>query len=64
VSVRGSQFLTRVARVKVKGTAIIRRPPEQSQRLIQRLGEIPTPKMPAKPSAASLPAKGKQPSGD
>jgi hypothetical protein len=38
--------------------------PEQWQRLIQRLGEIPTPKVPAKPSAASLPAKGKQPSGD
>jgi hypothetical protein len=38
--------------------------PEQWQRLIQRLVEIPNPKVPAKPSAASLPAKGKQPSGD
>jgi hypothetical protein len=38
--------------------------PEQWQRLIQRLGEIPTPKVPAEPSAASLPAKGKQPSGE
>jgi hypothetical protein len=38
--------------------------PEQWQRLIHRLGEIPNPKVPAKPSAASLPAKGKQPSGD
>jgi hypothetical protein len=38
--------------------------PEQWQRLIQRLGEIPNPKVPAKPSAASLLAKGKQPSGD
>jgi len=32
--------------------------PEQWQRLIQRLGEIDNPKVPAKPSDASLPAKG------
>ena len=32
--------------------------PEQWQRLIQRLGEIQNPKVPAKPSAAALPAKG------
>jgi hypothetical protein len=38
--------------------------PQQWQRLIQRLGQIQNPKVPAKPSAASLPAKGKQPAGD
>jgi Transglycosylase SLT domain len=32
--------------------------PEQWQRLIERLGEIDNPKVPAKPSDASLPAKG------
>jgi hypothetical protein len=32
--------------------------PEQWQRLIQRLGEIQNPKVPAKPSSAALPAKG------
>jgi hypothetical protein len=31
--------------------------PEQWQRLIQRLGEIPNPKVPSKPSSAALPAK-------
>jgi hypothetical protein len=31
--------------------------PEQWQRLIQRLGEIPNPKVPSKPSGAALPAK-------
>jgi transglycosylase-like protein with SLT domain/peptidase M23-like protein len=38
--------------------------PEQWQRLIQRLGEIQNPKVPSKPSSASLPAKGANPSGD
>jgi hypothetical protein len=38
--------------------------PGQWQRLIQCLGEIPNPKVLAKPSAASLSANGKQPSGD
>ena len=39
--------------------------PEQWQRLIQRLGEIQNPKVPAKPSAAAVPtAKGKQQTGD
>jgi hypothetical protein len=38
--------------------------PEQWQRLIQRLGQIQNPKVPAKPSAAALPAKGKRPTGD
>src|SRR5262245_60616433 len=33
--------------------------PEQWQRLIQRLGQIQNPKVPAKPSAAALPANGK-----
>jgi hypothetical protein len=32
--------------------------PEQWQRLIERLGEIPNPKVPSKPSDAALPAKG------
>ena len=32
--------------------------PEQWQRLIERLGEIQNPKVPAKPSSAALPAKG------
>ena len=32
--------------------------PEQWQRLIERLGQIENPKVPAKPSAAALPAKG------
>jgi hypothetical protein len=31
--------------------------PEQWQRLIQRLGQIQNPKVPAKPSSAALPAK-------
>jgi hypothetical protein len=38
--------------------------PEQWQRLIQRLGEIPNPKVPAKPSAAAVPTKGKRQTGD
>jgi Transglycosylase SLT domain len=38
--------------------------PDQWQRLIQRLGEIQNPKVPAKPSAAALPAKGKRQTGD
>jgi len=38
--------------------------PEQWQRLIQRLGEIQNPKVPAKPSAAAVPAKGKSQGGD
>ena len=38
--------------------------PEQWQRLIQRLGQIQNPKVPAKPSAAAVPAKGKRPTGD
>ncbi len=38
--------------------------PEQWQRLIERLGQIENPKVPAKPSVAALPAKGANPSGD
>jgi len=39
--------------------------PEQWQRLIQRLGEIQNPKVPAKPSDAALPsAKGDRRTGD
>jgi hypothetical protein len=34
--------------------------PDQWQRLIERLGQIDNPKVPAKPSVAALPAKGKQ----
>ena len=38
--------------------------PDQWRRLIQRLGQIQNPKVPTKPSAAALPAKGKSQSGD
>jgi hypothetical protein len=39
--------------------------PEQWQRLIQRLGQIQNPKVPAKPSAAAVPTgKGKRQTGD
>jgi hypothetical protein len=38
--------------------------PEQWQRLIERLGQIQNPKVPARPSASALPAKGKSPGGD
>jgi hypothetical protein len=38
--------------------------PEQWQRLIERLGQIENPKVPAKPSVAALPAKGRKPAGD
>ena len=38
--------------------------PDQWQRLIQRLGEIKNPKVPSKPSDASLPAKGGGNAGD
>ena len=38
--------------------------PDQWQRLIQRLGQIKNPKVPSKPSAAALPAKGPGNGGD
>jgi hypothetical protein len=38
--------------------------PEQWQRLIERLGQIPNPKVPAKPSDAALPAYGQPHIGD
>jgi len=38
--------------------------PDQWQRLIERLGQIQNPKVPAKPSAAALPAKGNRHTGD
>ncbi|HEX3294151.1 MAG TPA: hypothetical protein VHR38_10490, partial [Solirubrobacterales bacterium] len=38
--------------------------PEQWQRLIERLGQIENPEVPAKPSVAALPAKGRKPAGD
>jgi hypothetical protein len=38
--------------------------PDQWQRLIQRLGQIQNPKVPAKPSAAALPTKGNRQTGD
>jgi hypothetical protein len=39
--------------------------PEQWQRLIERLGQIPNPKVPSQPSDAALPSgKGKLPTGD
>jgi hypothetical protein len=51
----GYSFTTSGSSVKQLGEIL---KPEQWQRLIQRLGEIQNPKVPAKPSAASLPAKG------
>jgi hypothetical protein len=51
----GYSFTTGGSSIKQLGQIL---KPDQWQRLIQRLGEIKNPKVPGKPSAASLPAKG------
>jgi Transglycosylase SLT domain len=51
----GYSFTTTGSSVKQLGQIL---KPEQWQRLIERLGQIENPKVPAKPSAAALPAKG------
>jgi Transglycosylase SLT domain/Peptidase family M23 len=51
----GYTFTTAGSSIKQLGQIL---KPEQWQRLIERLGEIQNPKVPAKPSAAALPAKG------
>jgi Transglycosylase SLT domain len=52
----GYTFTTTGSSIKQLGQIL---KPEQWQRLIQRLGQIQNPKVPAKPSAAALPANGK-----
>ncbi|HEX5821604.1 MAG TPA: lytic murein transglycosylase [Solirubrobacterales bacterium] len=51
----GYTFTTAGSQIKQLGEIL---KPEQWQRLIQRLGQIQNPKVPSKPSAAALPAKG------
>jgi Transglycosylase SLT domain/Peptidase family M23 len=51
----GYTFTTSGSSIKQLGEIL---KPEQWQRLIQRLGQIQNPKVPSKPSAAALPAKG------
>jgi Transglycosylase SLT domain len=51
----GYTFTTSGSSIKQLGEIL---KPEQWQRLIQRLGQIKNPKVPAKPSSAALPAKG------
>ena len=51
----GYTFSTAGSQIKQLGEIL---KPEQWQRLIQRLGQIQNPKVPSKPSAAALPAKG------
>jgi Transglycosylase SLT domain len=51
----GYSFTTTGSSIKQLGEIL---KPDQWQRLIQRLGQIQNPKVPAKPSAAALPAKG------
>jgi hypothetical protein len=57
----GYTFTTSGSSIKQLGQIL---KPEQWQRLIQRLGQIQNPKVPAKPSAAALPAKGGDAAGD
>ena len=57
----GYTFTTSGSSIKQLGQIL---KPEQWQRLIQRLGQIQNPKVPSKPSAAALPAKGGRASGD
>ena len=58
----GYSFTTGSSSIKQLGQIL---KPEQWQRLIQRLGQIQNPKVPSKPSAAALPAKGgNSPGGD
>jgi Transglycosylase SLT domain len=52
----GYTFTTPGSSIKQLGQIL---KPEQWQRLIERLGQIQNPKVPAKPSAAALPANGK-----
>jgi hypothetical protein len=51
----GYTFTTAGSSIKQLGQIL---KPDQWQRLIQRLGQIQNPKVPSKPSAAALPAKG------
>jgi Transglycosylase SLT domain len=51
----GYSFTTAGSSIKQLGQIL---KPEQWQRLIERLGQIQNPKVPSKPSAAALPAKG------
>jgi hypothetical protein len=51
----GYTFTTQGSSIKQLGEIL---KPEQWQRLIQRLGQIPNPKVPTKPSDAATPAKG------
>ena len=51
----GYTFTTGGSSIKQLGQIL---KPDQWQRLIQRLGQIQNPKVPSKPSAAALPAKG------
>jgi hypothetical protein len=51
----GYSFTTTGSSIKQLGQIL---KPEQWQRLIERLGQIQNPKVPAKPSAAALPANG------
>ena len=57
----GYTFTTSGSSIKQLGEIL---KPEQWQRLIQRLGQIQNPKVPSKPSAAALPAKGGDAAGD
>ena len=51
----GYTFTTSGSSIKRLGQIL---KPSQWQRLIERLGQIQNPKVPTKPSAAALPAKG------
>jgi hypothetical protein len=51
----GYTFTTAGSQIKQLGEIL---KPDQWQRLIQRLGQIQNPKVPSKPSAAAIPAKG------
>jgi hypothetical protein len=57
----GYTFTTAGSSIKQLGQIL---KPEQWQRLIQRLGQIQNPKVPSKPSAAAVPAKGGNAAGD
>ena len=57
----GYTFTTAGSSIKQLGEIL---KPEQWQRLIQRLGQIQNPKVPSKPSAAALPAKGNSNTND
>jgi hypothetical protein len=57
----GYTFTTSGSSIKQLGEIL---KPEQWQRLIQRLGQIPNPKVPTKPSGAALPAKGDSKNND